>query len=252
MHSRFSSNRPTTQPNSVDQRTADRQRGAVAIEVAIIAIAGFIVAILGTLSMLGSSFMVTDSGKEAVEGGLTGAAAQLTVRTGVVAVSGEVDVDANDTILLSGVDELAVAKLKYVVEVSTDISVNLTPPNTVDDTGIDPDASGLTQQTHISVNWDEFATSTAQWSVTFMGDSNGDYILDEGERAEITIWLQKYDGVNVLYDLGSGTADGYTDTATELLQQRDTFTIEMRVGGATSLVIQRTLPLELGTSDLLD
>ena len=56
----------------------------------------------------------------------------------------------------------------------------------------------------------------------------------------------------MLYDLGSGTSDEFVDTATELLQKRDNFAVEISVGGSTSLVIQRTLPLELGTSDLLD
>lgn len=230
----------------------DRQRGAVAIEVAIIAIAGFIVAVIGAITLLGSSFMVTASGENVVNNGITGSASQLTVRTGVVAESGEIDVDGNDVILLSGVDELAVAKLKFVVEVTTDLAVDLTPPNTVDDTLTDPDSSGLSPGTFIGISWGEFATSTAQWTVNFMGDSNGDYHLDKGERAEITVWLHEYDGTNVLYDLGTGSSDGYVDLATELLQQHDEFVIEIYVGGSTSLILQRTLPIELGTSDLLD
>ena len=239
MHHRFLSNRP------------ERQRGSVAIEVAIIAIAGFIVAVVGTVSLLGSSFLVTNTGERIVNDGFVGSASQLTLRTGVVAESGEIDVDGNDTILLSGVDELAVAKLMFTVEVSTDISVDLTPPKTNDDTLTDPDSSGLSPRTFINMSWDEFTTSGAEWSVSFSGDTNGDYFLDEGERAEITVWLHEYDGTNVLYDLGSGTSDGYVDTARALLQKRDSFLVEMTVGGSTSLVIQRTLPLELGTSDLM-
>lgn len=240
MHLRFYSNRP------------DRQQGSVAIEVAIIAIAGFVVAILGAVAMLSTSFIITSSGEEAIEGGITGSAAQLVLRTGIVAESGEVDVDGNDTILLSGVDELAVAKIKMVVEVSTDISVDLTPPYTVDDTMTDPDSSGLSPSTFITLSWDEFTTNDAVWTVNFLGDSDGDYHLDQGERAEITMWLHQYDGTNVLYDLGAGFADGFVDTSAELLQQRDMFAVEINVGGSTPLAVQRTLPLELGTSDLLD
>jgi archaellin len=240
MHHRFLSNRP------------DRQRGSVAIEVAIIAIAGFIIAIVGAVSLLGSSFLVTSTGERVVNDGFVGSASQLTLRTGVVAESGEIDVDGNNTILLSGVDELAVAKLIFTVEVSTDISVDLTPPKTTDDTLTDPDSSGLSASSFINVSWDEFTTNSAEWTVTISGDTNGDYFLDQGERAEISVWLHEYDGTNVLYDLGSGTSDGFVDTATELLQKRDNFAVEISVGGSTSLVIQRTLPLELGTSDLLD
>jgi hypothetical protein len=169
MHQRFYSNRP------------ERQRGSVAIEVAIIAIAGFIVAILGSVAMLSTSFIITGNGDEIVNDGITGSASQLSLRTGVVAVSGEIDVDANDTILLSGVDELAVAKLKFVVEVASDISVNLTPPKTTDDTLIDPDASGLSPTTFIAVSWGEFTTNDVPWTVSFMGDSDGDYHLDQGD-----------------------------------------------------------------------
>jgi archaellin len=230
----------------------DRQRGSVAIELAIVAIAGFIVAVLGTMALLGSSFFVTESGKQIINSGIAGSASQLTARTGVVAVRGEIDVDGNNTILLSGVDELAVVKLKFIVEVTTDAFVDLTPPNTVDDTQTDPDSSVLSPRTFISISWDEFATNTAQWTVIFVGDSNRDYLLEKGERAEITIWLHQYDGTNVLYDLGAGSSDGYVDTATELLQQRDSFAIEIIVGGSSSLVLGRTLPLELGTYDLLD
>lgn len=240
MQQRFSPGRP------------DRQRGAVAIEVAIIAIAGFIVAVIGAIALLSSSFFVTSSGETIVNNGIVGSASQLTARTGVVAESGEIDVDGNDTILLSGVDELAVVKLKFTVEVTTNLMVDLTPPNTVDDTQTDPDSSGLSPRTFINISWDEFTTSTAQWTVEFMGDSNGDYFLEKGERAEITLWLHEYDGANVLYDLGAGTSDGYVDSATELLQQRDSFAIEIIVSGSSSLVLERTLPLELATSDLLD
>jgi hypothetical protein len=224
----------------------------VAIEVAIIAIAGFIVAVLGSLTLPGSSFLVTESGEAVVRDDFTSSASQLTLRTGVVAESGEVDVDANDVILLSGVDELAVAKLIFMVEVATDVVVDLTPPNTVDDTQADPDASGLSPSIYITVSWDEFTSNNTQWTVDFAGDTNGDYFLEKDERAEVTVWLQPYDGINVLYDLGSGTSDGYADSAAELLQQRDNFVVEVNVAGSTSLSFQRTLPLELGTSDLLD
>ncbi len=240
MQQRFSPGRP------------DRQRGAIAIEVAIVAIAGFIVAIIGAIALLSSSFFVTSGGERIINDGIAGSASQLTARTGVVAESGEIDVDGNNTILLSGVDELAIAKLKFTVELTADVMVDLTPPNTVDDTQTDPDSSGLSPRTFINISWDEFTTSTAQWTVEFMGDSNGDYFLEKGERAEITLWLHEYDGTNVLYDLGAGTSDGYVDSATELLQQRDSFAIEIIVSGSSSLVLERTLPLELATSDLLD
>ena len=141
MHLWVPQNLTSKSSSNIESNRVSKQRGAVAIEVAIIAIAGFIVAILGAVAMLGTSFFVTVAGEKEIQDGITGSAAQLVSRTGVIAERGEVDVDGNDAILLSGVDELAVAKLKTVVEVTTDISVDLTPPYTVDDTMTDPDSS---------------------------------------------------------------------------------------------------------------
>jgi len=113
----------------------DSQRGSVAIGVPIIAIAGLIIAIVGAVSLSGSSFLVTSTGERVVvvNDGFAGAASQLTLRTGVVAERGEIDVDGNDTILLSGIDELAVAKLLFTVEDSTYVSVDLTSTKPVEE-----------------------------------------------------------------------------------------------------------------------
>lgn len=111
----------------------DSQRGLVAIGVPIIAIAGVIIAIFGTVSLSGSSFRVTSTGERVVNDGFAGAASQLTLRTGAVAERGEIDVDGNDTILLSGIDEFAVAKLLFTVEDSTYVSVDLTSTKTVEE-----------------------------------------------------------------------------------------------------------------------
>ena len=114
---------------------------------------------------MGSSFLVTNTGERIVNYGFVGSDSQLTLRTGVVAESGEIDVDGNNKILLSGVDELAVAKLKFTIEISTDLTVDLTPPKTTDDTLVDPDSSGLSPRTFISLSWNEFTTSNAALTV---------------------------------------------------------------------------------------
>ena len=105
----------------------------MAIGVPIIAIAGLIIAIVGAVSLSGSSFLVTSTGERVVNDGFAVAASQLTLRTGVVAERGEIDVDGNGTVLLSGVGVLAVAKLLFTVEDSTYVSVDLTAPKTVEE-----------------------------------------------------------------------------------------------------------------------
>ncbi|MDP6823054.1 MAG: hypothetical protein QF554_07150 [Dehalococcoidia bacterium] len=70
-------------------------------------------------------------------------------------------------------------------------------------------------------------------------------MLDDDERAEITVWLQTYDNVNVLYDLGAGTSDPYVDAAADLLGVSDEFTIQVHPGKGNTLNIQRIIPVVL-------
>ena len=81
----------------------------------------------------------------------------------------------------------------------------------------------------------------------FEDQAPGAIYVPAGERAEITIWLHQFDGGNVLYDLGTDSSDGFVDTAIELLQKRDIFTIEgktFKVEKVDDYTVRFTLPVK--------
>ncbi|MFA4835259.1 MAG: archaellin/type IV pilin N-terminal domain-containing protein [Dehalococcoidia bacterium] len=79
------------------------------------------------------------------------------------------------------------------------------------------------------------------WTVEFSGgyESDGDYLMDMGENATITVWLQGYDGA--AYSNGSGNGDPFIDSNTNHLKTNDMFHLQvMPPKGATLLVEKRT------------
>ncbi len=209
-------------------------------------IAFVVVASVFAMTTLQTGIFSAQQGKEVAMSGLDQATGSLQIRGSVRAVRGDVDVDGNDVILLSGVDDQAVAKIIFTVTGALGSSMtDLTPPHTFNDTGTDPDASSLTNRSHVTIQTDSFLINDAAWTVTFPGSDNGDYILDQAERAEITIWLHTYDNVNSLWDLGIGTSDPYIDAASSLIGVSDEFTIQFHPAKGNTLNIQRTLPVVL-------
>ena len=110
----------------------------------------------------------------------------LTSRSALTAVRGDVE----------GTN--GVVKLRFVV--ARGISgeeVNLTAPNTTNDSAPDPDVSaGAASVVNISYSDENQFIGELDWTVDFIGKSNGDSILDPDEQAEITVWLHDYDGTD--------------------------------------------------------
>ncbi|MBT3942139.1 MAG: hypothetical protein HOC77_10545 [Chloroflexi bacterium] len=209
-------------------------------------IAFIVVASVFAMTTLKTGLFSAEQGQQVAYSGLDQATGSLQLRGSVRAIRGDVDVDGDDTILLSGVDDQAVAKVIFTVTgVIGSSMTDLTPPNTVNDTGTDPDASGLSDRTSIAIQTENMLINESAWTVTFPGSDNGDYILDENEKAEITVWLQTYDNANVLYDLGTDSSDPYIDTAANLLGVSDEFTIQVHPSKGNTLNIQRVVPVVL-------
>jgi len=188
-------------------------------------------------------------GKGSVDAALANATGGLSLRGSVLAIGGSVDVDGDDSIDLDGDDERAVVQVKFVLSAAADgVSVDLTPPHTANDTGTDPDASGLESDAVISFRDIDFSEEEAAWTVSFLGGDNGDYFLDTGERAEITVWLNSYDNANQVWDLGSGGADPYVDDAGGLLQTDTEFSLELHLTSGGVFSVQRVTPPVVETS----
>jgi archaellin len=94
--------------------------------------------------------------------------------------------------------------------------------------------------------------SDVAWSQTFIGTNNGDDLLEDGEKAEITVWLMdRLTGTAV----GSNSSIGYTDgnsanggsasglTSTDSLVVKSTrFVLELTPQLGAPLTVQRAIP----------
>lgn len=79
------------------------------------------------------------------------------------------------------------------------------------------------------------------WTVEFAGgyESDGDYLLENTEKATVTVWLQNYNGT--IYSNGSGNNDPFIDSNSNHLKSNGKFHLQvMPPSGATLLVERRT------------
>lgn len=215
-------------------------------------IAASVVATLSAVALLTLSGDAAQAGTEAADRGLEHATGPIQIRGPVIATRGEVDVDGNDVIDLSGSDIEAIVTLKMVIDADFASGIDLTPPYTADDTGIDPDFSTSQLQTVISLITEQFNVTSSSWTVTFPGDDDGDSVLEKGERAEITIWLHPLDTVNGWYDLGIDNSDPYVDSAGDALIERGRFAIRINPRESSETSFEYVLPIELTSTLLLE
>ncbi len=217
--------------------------------MAIVLIAVLAVGALAAFATVWAGGLAAREGKGSVDAALANATGGVSLRGSVLAVGGSVDVDGDDSIDLGGADEQAIVQLKFVLTAAADgASVDLTPPHTADDTGTDPDTSGLASDPVISFRNIDFSEEEAAWTVAFIGDSDGDYLLETGERAEVTVWLNSFDNVNQVWDLGSGGSDPYSHSAAELLQANTEFSLQLYLTSGGMFAVQRVTPPVIETS----
>jgi len=223
--------------------------GFSSIELAIGFVAVIVVGTIMALTTIGLSSFAASEGKGSVDAALENAAGAVSLHGGALAVGGSVDVDGDDSIDLEGVDEEAVVQVAFILKgAAGGMVVDLTPPHTADDTGTDPDDSGLESDAVLSFTDPDFETVETAWTVEFFGDSNGDYFLDDGERAEVTVWLNSYDNANAVWDLGTGGSDPYVDTTAALLQADTEFNLQLHLKSGGVFTLQRVTPRAVETS----
>ncbi len=206
------------------------QRGVTGLETAIILIAFVVVASVFAFTVLSTGVFSAERGKETVFAGLSEAMGSLNLRGSLTAVRGDVE----------GTNGLV--KLRFVVAggVSGE-EVNLTAPNTTDDSAPDPDVnSGASSVLTISYSDENQFVGDLDWTVDFIGKSNSDSILEPDEQAEITVWLHDYDGTD--YNLGTATNTQYL---TARLGVNTKFRIEIHAERGGILVLERTTPKRL-------
>jgi len=213
-----------------------KQRGITGLETAIILIAFVVVASVFAFTVLSTGVFSSERAKETIFAGLEQTKSSLRPSGSVIAFRGYV-----------GSTE-AIFKFSMIVEsVDGAEPIDLTAPYTADGSGTDPDSSVTTNRTSIVYIDDNQILQNVPWSVSFMGDDNGDNMLDEGEKAEIQVWLlNRTTGTAVTSNSSVNyMASGGLTASGTLLTPNDQFTLEVQPADGAVLTVRRTLPAAL-------
>jgi archaeal flagellin FlaB len=225
--------------------TQDSEKGITGLETAIILIAFVVVASVFAFTVLSTGIFASERSKETVFAGLEEAKSSIEPRGSVIAYEGLVG--STETIY----------KVSFVVSnaVSGE-AVDLTPPYLEGGTGTDPDEdSGAEYKTVVSYIDKNQYLSDVPWTLDWVGNSNSDSLLEEGEKALITVWLLERNtgtGIAVADSVGEyAAADGNGSSGilqgSTLLGTNDQFTIEVKPESGAVLTIQRTAPSRIDT-----
>jgi len=210
------------------------QKGITGLETAIILIAFVVVASVFAYTVLSAGIFSSQKGKEAIYSGLDEARAAVEPKGSMLAYKGEV-----------GVTETAVKIAFTVTNALEGQAIDLTPPYVVDGGGdlADSTYDNVCLVTYID---NKQLINDVAWTINFIGKNNGDYLLESGEQAVITVWMVNYTTAGG-YALGAGVADPFIDAEANLLGTYDTFTIEMKGEKGAALIQERSLPPRLDT-----
>ena len=220
---------------------AGDQRGITGLETAIILILFVVVASVFAFTVLSTGIFAWVRSKETVFAGIEEAQSSIEPRGSVIAYKG-----------VTAATSTTVFKVTFVV--SNAIAgepVDLTPDFTANGSGTDPTVSaGAESVTIISYTDKNQVFNDMPWTVAWLGNNDGDNLLEDNEKAEITVWL-----LNRAYAVAIGTAgsivlqttEGGMTSASTLLTTNDEFTIEMKPPSGAVLNIQRTTPSQFDT-----
>ena len=222
-------------------RSVRAQRGITGLETAIILIAFVVVASVFAFTILSAGVQSSEANKQTITAGLKQTRTLLLQQGSAFAFQGD----------LGGTD--VVYKVAFIVANSlAGEPIDMTPPYTTDDTGTDPDfVSNNSSVTVISYADEDQRLLDIPWTVQFIGKSNGDNLLEDGEKAEVTVWLLDRNTQTAITDTDSvayqdGTGDGGgtggIDASGTLLTKNIRFIIELTPQQGAPLTIQRTIP----------
>jgi len=224
------------------------EKGITGLETAIILIAFVVVASVFAFTVLSTGIFASERSKETVYAGLQEAKSSIEPRGSVIAYKGHDG--SNQTIF----------KISFVVaNAIAGEPVDLTPPYNTDDSLTDPDiVANAEYKTVISYIDKNQYLNDVPWTVSWVGNNNSDNLLEEGEKAQITVWLLTRDYAAQASDPTASAGAAYypyadangsrgmlsTDTA---ITTNDQFTVEMKPETGAVLTIQRWAPARLDT-----
>jgi flagellin FlaB len=194
------------------------ERGITGLETAIILIAFVVVAAVFAYTVLSAGIFATQKSQETIYSGLEEASGTMQVKGSVIAE----DTDA--------VPDGTVDKIKFVVACSAaGGAIELTEPTDDGDPLGTPPPDGIpdTASKHrmvVSYMDENQRIPDVAWTQTSLGNSDGDDLLEPGEQMEVTV------------DLTAVTA------GSDALEKDTEFTLELKPGEGSSLVITRMTP----------
>jgi len=228
--------------------THKSEKGITGLETAIILIAFVVVASVFAFTVLSTGIFASERSKETVFSGLEEAKSSIEPRGSVIAYKG--NEGSADTIY----------KVSFVVSNAVaGEPVDLTPPYNTNSAASDPDiVASAEYKTVISYVDQNQYLPDVPWTVSWIGNNNSDDLLEDGEKAEISVWILRRDfnaqatdptatgGVAYWAAADANGSRGMLSTDTAITTN-DQFTIEMKPESGAVLTVQRTAPSRLDT-----
>ena len=212
------------------------ERGITGLETAIILIAFVVVASVFAFTILSVGIFTSERSKETALAGVKETQSTMRPTGGVVAMTDSV----------SGTT--SVTRLIFTVDLNSGASpIELTPAWTAASSGASPISSGSGGPTVISYTDPRQHVSETNWTVAWLGESDGDDILEGNETAEITVWLQQRAGDDT-FSIGS-SGDSFLDN---LLTKGITYSTTISPPVGATFELRRTIPSSLDTALFLD
>ncbi|RLC95272.1 MAG: hypothetical protein DRI39_00565 [Chloroflexi bacterium] len=213
------------------------ERGITGLETAIILIAFVVVAAVFAYTALSAGLFSTQKSQESVYSGLQETQSTLELRGGVVAYKHAVTGESTDPVVKVDIT-LAIVSGGEPVDLTTRYTA--TGDWESNDEGITDGGASAAGPVIISFSSDETKVTQCVWTKDWIGDNDGDDLLEENEKAVISVWF--HHPTAGVYAAGSDPYLG-TDTITT----NETFRLEIKPATGAVLVIERTTPANLDT-----
>ena len=221
------------------------ERGITGLETAIILIAFVVVASVFAYTVLTAGIYSSQKSNEAVNAAIEEVRSSIIPSGNVYGFEGSVDLDGD-----TATSDVQAAVVKVGLELAVALRgtpVDLTPPYLIAANG-SLQSSGLENSLVIDYLSHTHVLNEVAWTVRFAGSSDGDYSLEQTERAEVTVWLVRYeydDVAGLYYTLGAGTGDPFADETDALLTKSESFTLEVSPVQGAPLQVERVVPQAL-------